>query len=98
LEARALVFVIVGVVSFFPADEATVDVLDADAEGLPIEVALFLGLGLFGPRTRPSFAYSQIKPRVIHRLHEGCSPLHLIIECCEINVMEAVSKDEEYAL
>lgn len=51
------------------------DVLDV---GLAVEVALILGFGLFGPRTRPSFAYSHTKPRVIHRLQEGCSPLHLI--------------------
>jgi len=33
-------------------------------------------LGLFGPRTRPSFAYSHTRPRVMHRLQDGCSPLH----------------------
>lgn len=32
--------------------------------------------GLLGPRTRPSLAYSQTRLRAIHRLHEGCSPLH----------------------
>lgn len=33
-------------------------------------------LDLFGPLTRPSLAYSQIRPRVKQRLHAGCSPLH----------------------
>jgi hypothetical protein len=33
-------------------------------------------LDLFGPLTLPSLAYSQIRPRVKQRLHEGCSPLH----------------------
>jgi len=50
----------------------TVDVLVAEA-ALPAAVFDF---GLFGPRTRPSFAYSHTNPRVMHRLQEGCSPLH----------------------
>lgn len=80
-------------VSFCPTKEVLVDVLDVDALGLAVEVALVLGLGLFGPRTRPSFAYSHIKPRVIHRLHEGCSPLHLI-KFCEINMIEAIIEEK----
>jgi hypothetical protein len=40
------------------------------------EGAGIFGLGLLGPRTLPSFAYSQVKLRRIQRLHDGCSPLH----------------------
>lgn len=36
-------------------------------------------LGLFGPRTLPSLAYSQTRPRVTHRSHVGCSPLHYVM-------------------
>ena len=69
------VLLLVGVVSTFLAAEAAVDVPDV---ALAIEVTLALDFGLFGPRTRPSFAYSHTKPRVMHRLQDGCSPLHYI--------------------
>jgi hypothetical protein len=45
--------------------------LEAGEEGAGI-----FSLGLLGPRTLPSFAYSQVKLRRIQRLHDGCSPLH----------------------
>lgn len=35
-----------------------------------------LSFGLLGPRTLPSFAYSQVRFLRMQRLHEGCSPLH----------------------
>lgn len=43
---------------------------------LPALPAGGFAFGLFGPRTRPSLAYSHSNPRVMHRLQEGCSPLH----------------------
>lgn len=35
-----------------------------------------LTFGLLGPRTLPSLAYSQMRPLFVHRLQDGCSPLH----------------------
>ena len=42
----------------------------------PLLVLEGFDLDLFGPLTRPSLAYSQIRPRVKQRLQVGCSPLH----------------------
>lgn len=46
-----------------------------DPEAEPFAGVLFV-LGLLGPLTLPSLAYSHTSPRFMHRLHDGCSPLH----------------------
>lgn len=46
--------------------------------------------GLLGPRTRPSFAYSHTRPLFVHRLHEGCSPLHFALRVLHFSQAWAV--------
>jgi hypothetical protein len=50
--------------------------VDLEVDEPASDEGVILSLGLLGPRTLPSFAYSQVRLRRMHRLHEGCSPLH----------------------
>lgn len=57
---------------------AATEELEEGRDGLAREEAFGFDFGLLGPRTRPSFAYSQSRPRFMQRLQEGCSPLHCV--------------------
>ena len=48
----------------------------SDEEGIGKFCPGILSLGLLGPRTLPSFAYSHVRFLRMQRLQEGCSPLH----------------------